>query len=37
MAFDNETMVAAAGYTVVATVDSVREALAVLDSVAASR
>lgn len=31
VAFDNETMVAGAGYTVVATVDSVREALAVLD------
>ncbi len=31
VAFDNETMVTSAGYTVVATVDSVREALAVLD------
>nr|WP_314446570.1 response regulator [uncultured Sphingomonas sp.] len=31
VAFDNETMVASAGYTVVATVDSVREALAILD------
>jgi CheY-like chemotaxis protein len=31
VAFDNETMVANAGYTVVATVDSVREALAMLD------
>lgn len=30
VAFDNETMVAAAGYTVVATVDRVRDALAVL-------
>ncbi|WP_338505227.1 response regulator [Sphingomonas kaistensis] len=35
VAFDNETMVAAAGYTVVATVDSVREALAVLEREAA--
>jgi CheY-like chemotaxis protein len=32
VAFDNETMVANAGYTVVATVDSVREALAILES-----
>ena len=31
VAFDNETMVSGAGYTVVATVDSVREALAVLE------
>jgi CheY-like chemotaxis protein len=31
VAFDNETMVANAGYTVVATVDSVREALAILE------
>lgn len=31
VAFDNETMVTSAGYTVVATVDSVREALAVLE------
>ena len=31
VAFDNETMVSNAGYTVVATVDSVREALAILD------
>lgn len=30
VAFDNEVMVEGAGYTVVATVDSVREALAVL-------
>ena len=30
VAFDNETMVKGAGYTVVATVDRVREALAVL-------
>ncbi len=30
VAFDNETMVAAAGYTVVATVDRVSDALAVL-------
>ncbi|GAA4027411.1 hypothetical protein GCM10022281_02620 [Sphingomonas rosea] len=30
VAFDNETMVSGAGYTVVATVDSVREALAVI-------
>lgn len=30
VAFDNETMVEAAGYTVVATVDTVRDALAVL-------
>lgn len=30
VAFDNETMVAAAGYTVVATVDKVSDALAVL-------
>jgi CheY-like chemotaxis protein len=30
VAFDNETMVAAAGYTVVATVDRVSEAMAVL-------
>ena len=30
VAFDNETMVAAAGYTVVATVDRVGEALEVL-------
>jgi CheY-like chemotaxis protein len=36
VAFDNETMVAAAGYTVVATVDSVREALAVLEREAAA-
>jgi CheY-like chemotaxis protein len=35
VAFDNETMVASAGYTVVATVDSVREALAVLEREAA--
>lgn len=31
VAFDNETMVANSGYTVVATVDSVREALVILD------
>ena len=31
VAFDNELMVSAAGYTVVATVDSVREALAILE------
>jgi len=31
VAFDNETMVTNAGYTVVATVDSVREALAALE------
>lgn len=31
VAFDNETMVSSSGYTVVATVDSVSEALAVLD------
>jgi CheY-like chemotaxis protein len=31
VAFDNETMVSAAGYTVVATVDRVGEALAVLE------
>ena len=31
VAFDNETMVANAAYTVVATVDSVREALAMLE------
>lgn len=31
VAFDNETMATSAGYTVVATVDSVREALAVLE------
>jgi CheY-like chemotaxis protein len=31
VAFDNETMVANAGYTVVATVDSVREALAIVE------
>lgn len=31
VAFDNETMVADAGYTVVATVDRVSDALAVLD------
>jgi CheY-like chemotaxis protein len=36
VAFDNETMVANAGYTVVATVDSVREALAMLDRELAS-
>ena len=30
VAFDNEMMIEAAGYTVVATVDSVREALAIL-------
>ena len=35
VAFDNETMVTNAGYTVVATVDSVREALAVLEREAA--
>ena len=31
VAFDNETMVSNAGYTVVATVDSVREALIILE------
>lgn len=31
VAFDNETMVSNAGYTVVATVDSVREALTILE------